>query len=275
MTRFRSAITVCLVAEASAGPFVFHNGLTDACEDAARFGFDAIEIFPPDAFALDRVELTQLLKKHNLSVAAVGTGAGWVKHKLSLTHVDPEIRRKAIEFIGDIIRFAGQFKAPAIIGSMQGRVESPLCQSETTLAILASALRELSDISAQFQLPLLYEPLNRYETNIFNRMQDTVAWLESEQLSHVKILADLFHMNIEEANLSQAIRDCGKWLGHVHFADSNRKAIGLGHTPIGPIIESLSAIEYRGYLSAEIFPLPSPEAAAEQTIRIFESIARC
>jgi sugar phosphate isomerase/epimerase len=274
MKRFRSAITVCLVAEANAGPFVFQNGLTDACEKAARFGFDAIEIFPPDASSLDGVELTQLLQKNHLSVAAVGTGAGWVKHKLSLTHADPEIRRKAVDFIGDIIRFAGQFKAPAIIGSIQGRVEGTLSRSET-LAILASSLRELSAVSAQFQVPLLYEPLNRYETNIFNRMQDTIAWLESEQLSHVKILADLFHMNIEEAILAQAIRDCGKWLGHVHFADSNRQAIGFGHTPIGPIIDSLTAIEYRGYLSAEIFPLPSPDAAAEQTIRSFESIARC
>lgn len=274
MTSFRSAITVCLVSEASAGPFVFHNGLADGCEKAAKYGFDAVEIFPPDAVAVDREELKQLLLKHKLRVAAVGTGAGWVKHKLSLTHADSENRQKAIEFIASIIRFAGEFKAPAIIGSMQGRVEGNHTRSET-LALLAKSLRELSAVSAEFQVPLLYEPLNRYETNIFNRLEDTVAWLESENLANVKILADLFHMNIEESNLSLAIRHCGKWLGHVHFADSNRQAIGLGHTHIGSIIESLLAIGYSGYLSAEIFPLPTPDAAAEQTIRSFERVATC
>ena len=274
MKQFHSAITVCLVAEASTGPFVFHDGLTEACENAAKLGFDAIEIFPPDASAVDRNELTSLIQKHNLSVAAIGTGGGWVKHKLTLTDANPEIRRQGIEFVGNIIRLAGEFKAPAIIGSMQGRVEQA-GHRDQTLALLADAMRELSAISAQFQVPLLYEPLNRYETNILNRLDQTVAWLEVEQLNNVKILADLFHMNIEESDIPTAIRSCGPWLGHVHFADSNRQAVGFGHTLIEPIVESLSAISYHGYLSAEIFPIPSADAAAEQTMRSFQRVTQC
>ena len=46
----------------------------------------------------------------------------------------------------------------------------------------------------------------------------------------MKLLADLFHMNIEEANLAEAIRAAGSHIGHVHFADSNRRAAGMGHT---------------------------------------------
>ncbi|OYU98151.1 MAG: sugar phosphate isomerase, partial [Verrucomicrobiales bacterium VVV1] len=91
----RSAITVSLVPEAKSGPFVYWSGLADACEQAATLGFDAIEIFPPSATAIDRTELTALLAKWNLRVAAVGTGAGWLAHKLMLTHTNAAIRARA------------------------------------------------------------------------------------------------------------------------------------------------------------------------------------
>ena len=64
----------------------------------------------------------------------------------------------------------------------------------------------------------------------------------------------------------------GKHTGHVHFADSNRQAIGFGHTDPAPIIMALKEVGYEGYLSAEIFPLPNADAAAEQTIKAFKSL---
>ena len=91
----KSAITVSLVPQAKGGPFVFWNGLADACAQASALGFDAIEIFPPCADAIDRAELRRLLDQHGLSVAAVGTGGGWVVNKWTLTHADAAIREQA------------------------------------------------------------------------------------------------------------------------------------------------------------------------------------
>src|SRR4051812_34828182 len=116
-----SAVTISLVPEAKGGPFVFWEGLADGCARAAAAGFDAVEIFPPSAAAIDPAELTPLLATHHLAVAALGTGAGWVVHKLSLTNADAAIREQARAFIGEIIDRAGALAAPAIIGSMQGR----------------------------------------------------------------------------------------------------------------------------------------------------------
>ncbi len=73
-------------------------------------------------------------------------------------------------------------------------------------------------------------------------------------------------MNLEEADLAAAVRQAGDFVGHVHFADSNRRAIGYGHTAVEPVIHALRAIGYQGYLSAEILPLPDSESAAAQTI---------
>jgi sugar phosphate isomerase/epimerase len=45
--------------------------------------------------------------------------------------------------------------------------------------------------------------------------------------------------------------------------------MGLGHTDMKPIAAALKEIGYEGYVSAEAFPLPTPDEAAEQTIREF------
>ncbi|MEO6245431.1 MAG: sugar phosphate isomerase/epimerase family protein [Opitutaceae bacterium] len=267
----RSAVTVSLVAEAKGGPFVFWDGLEAASALAHGLGFDAVEIFPPNAAALDVARVSALVARHALKVAAVGTGGGWVVEKLTLTHADPAIRTRAREFIRAIIDAAGGLGAPAIIGSMQGRWEG-MVSREQALSWLAEALSDLGAHAARHNMPLLYEPLNRYETNLLNRLADTAAWLRGAKLSHVRILADLFHMNIEEADSAQALREAGPLVGHVHFADSNRRAIGFGQTNLPPIIAALREIGYAGYLSAEIFPLPDSAAAARQTIAAFRQL---
>jgi sugar phosphate isomerase/epimerase len=265
----KSAITISLVPQANGGPFVYWNGLADGCERAAALGFDAVEIFPPAANALDIADVQGLLDHHKLSVAAIGTGGGWVIHKWTLTHPDAAIREHAREFIRAVVDVAGGFGAPAIIGSMQGKWEAGVTR-EQALAWLGEALEDLGEHSARHGTVLLYEPLNRYETNLFNRVGEAAAWLRTLKTSNVRILADLFHMNIEERDIAAALREAGALIGHVHFADSNRRAIGAGHTAVAPIIAALREIGYTGFLSAEILPLPDSDTAARGTIESFQ-----
>lgn len=268
----RSAITVCLVPEAQRGPFVYHSGLEHGCEQAARFGFDAVEVFPRSASEVDRQQLRALLDQHGLKLAAVGTGAGWLTQQLSLTSTDPIVAQKATDFIRSIIELAGEFGAPAIIGSMQGRIPTPE-QHALLFAQLTSAIELLAQHAARFEVPLLIEPLNRYETNVFTDLESTAAWISSLKTKNVRILADMFHMNIEEADMPLSVQRFGHLIGHVHFADSNRRAIGLGHTDAGAVVRSLASVGYNGYLSAEVFPLPDAETTARQTIESFRKLA--
>ncbi len=267
----KSAITVSLVPEAIGGPFVFWNGLEDAFQQAAAHGFDAVEIFPSEASILDGSELASLRERHQLAIAAVGTGAGWVKHRLHLTHPEAQVRLQAKAFIAALILKAAQFGAPVILGSMQGRVE-PGVERAQALEWLGEALLEAGALAASHGTVFLYEPLNRYETNLFNRQLDAAEFLRERGLGTVRILADLFHMNIEEQDLPATLRALGGMLGHVHFADSNRRAIGFGHTQGAPIIEALRSIGYSGYLSAEILPLPDSHSAARQTMESFRAL---
>jgi sugar phosphate isomerase/epimerase len=267
--RMRSAVTVSLVPEAKSGPFVFSNGLEDAFSSASELGFEAVEIFPRSGPELDATLVSALVKRHGLRVAAVGTGAGWVAHKLTLTHGNPAVRKQAREFVRAIIDASARWDSPAIIGSMQGRWDDAVPR-DVALGFLGEALDDLGTHAARHGVPLLFEPLNRYETNMFNRIDDTAAWLNHRTSRNVRILADLFHMGIEESNSAAALRASGALVGHVHFADSNRRAVAMGQTAIGPVIEALKEIGYDGYLSAEIFPLPDPLTAARQTISSFK-----
>ncbi|HVY71834.1 MAG TPA: sugar phosphate isomerase/epimerase family protein [Verrucomicrobiae bacterium] len=264
----RSAVTVSLMPQAKGGPFIFWDGLADACARAGELGYDAVEVFTPAAAGFDSAALRDLLAKHKLRVSAFGTGGGWVIHKWTLTHPDAEIRKNAREFIRGIIDLAAQFNAPAIIGSMQGRWEGSVSR-ERAVAWLGEALEDLAASAARHRQTLLYEPLNRYETNMFNRLGDTAKWLRELRAPNLRILADLYHMNIEEANLATALREAGPLVGHIHFVDSNRLAVDSGHTDIPPVIAALRAIGYTGYLSAEALPLPDSITAARQTIEAF------
>ena len=264
----RSAVTISLVPEARGGPFVFWDDLAAGCRKAAALGFDAVEVFPPGADAVNPDELRTLLDDNGLALAAVGTGAGWVKHKLSLTSPDDATRDRAVAFVKSIMGLAAQFDAPAIVGSMQGRWEGAVTKP-VALRYLGNALFKLDQHAADLGTVLLYEPLNRYETNLVNTLGDAVQLLTGASLEHVKILADLYHMNIEETDLADAIRSAARHIGHVHFADSNRRAAGLGHTDFAPVVAALVEAGYDGYLSAEVLPLPDSDTAAAQTIETF------
>ena len=271
----KSAVTISLVPEARGGPFVFWDDLDAGCDKAAELGFDGVEVFAPDARTFEGGALRALLNDHRLKLAAAGTGAGWLKSKLTLTSPDASVRRRAIDFVRSMIDAAGSFGAPAVVGSMQGRWRwGDRVSSNDAFAMLADGLGALEKAARSHGVPLLYEPLNRYETDLITRVAEAAGFLRSSHLENTKVLADLFHMNIEEQDLAGAIRATGSLLGHVHFADSNRRPVGLGHTDMVRVVAALNDIGYDGYVSAEALPYPNSDEAARQTMESFRKLCR-
>jgi len=278
-SKIRSAVTVSLVPEAKGGPFVFWDDLTDAIDQTASLGFDGLEVFAPGPDAVPAETLGQALKSKGLALAAVGTGAGWVRHKLLLTDPDPAQRRRGVDFVRSMIDFgaaAGEIAgapAPAIIGSMQGRWGGEVSK-ETALEWLGEALEELGTHAASRRTFLLIEPLNRYETNLLNTLADGSALLRTLKTQNVKLLADLFHMNIEEQDSASSLAAAGADVGHVHFVDSNRRPAGCGHIDYGPIVRGLQQAGYTGFASAEALPWPNSREAARATVEVFKRLFR-
>ena len=263
----KSAITISLVEEARGGPFVLWDGLEKSIAFAGELGYDAVEIFAPSMDVIEPASLQTMLDNAGVKLCALGTGAGWVKSRLQLADPDAAKRQESRDFVRSVIDVAGPFGASAIIGSMQGPSGHT---DENALKYLAEALEDGGAHAAQYNVPLIYEPLNRYETRQCCTVAEGVQLLESLSTDNVRLLCDLFHMNIEETDIPAALLGGGKWVGHIHFVDSNRRPVGLGHMQYGPIVDALRAIDYDGYLCAEAFPYPDPQEAARQTMRAFK-----
>jgi sugar phosphate isomerase/epimerase len=137
---------------------------------------------------------------------------------------------------------------------MQGRRSGP------EAPWIAEALAEFDAEAGKRGVRFLLEPLNRYEGNVVNTLAEGAALIGG--LAHTSLLADCFHMNIEERSIAEALRGAARHVGHVQLADSNRRPAGLGHTHWPSVAAVLREIGYSGWLSAEALPYPDPEAAA-------------
>ena len=87
-------------------------------------------------------------------------------------------------------------------------------------------------------------------------------------------MADLFHMNIEERNHTEALRMIAPYLIHVHIADNTREAAGLGQTDFGPIMKTLAEIGYEGSITMEFLPPvsnPYLAASSDGAAEIFDA----
>jgi sugar phosphate isomerase/epimerase len=264
----RSSITLSLVEEARGGPFVLWHNPAENVPLARTLGFDAIELFPPGPDGFDLDELKKLLRDNGLATSAVATGAGWVCHKLLLAHPEASVRLAALSFVQRMIDLAADLGAPAIIGSMQGRWSGDYLRADAQ-SHLRDALNILGEHARQAGRPLFFEPLNRYETNMINTLADGLELIRSAKCDNVKLLGDLFHMNIEECDIPAAIRSAGVALAHIHFVDSNRHPADRGHLDFPPVVAALRQIEFTGYAAAEALPIPDPRMAARHVIEGF------
>jgi sugar phosphate isomerase/epimerase len=120
----KTAVTICRVPEMAAGPFVFHDELDVAFAKAAACGYDAVELFfgGPDEVPVETIRA--LCEQFGLGVAAVGSGAGMVKHGLSLTDPSPEKRRGALDFILRMVD-SGCALYPGLDAGEVGRGDQP------------------------------------------------------------------------------------------------------------------------------------------------------
>ena len=268
----KTAITLSLLPSRPTMPFVLGPELTPGFETASTLGFDAIEIFPPSIESIDVAGLKTLSQRYSMPISTIGTGGGAVAQGLTLTDADKSVRDKAKQYVRDIIAIAGDLGGSAIIGSMQGRAGDR--NHGDVLKYLGDALAELGDEAARWSQPLLFEPLNRYESDLVNRLEQAVELMETHGASNAKVLADLFHMNIEETCIESALRDHASYLGHVHFVDSNRWPAGAGHSDLKSAYHVLQSLDFPGYLAVEAFPLPDPQTAAENAAKAFHELSQ-
>lgn len=228
----------------------------------SRLGYGGVEIALRDPAALSAGELGGMLREAGLRLAALGTGQAYLDEGLSLSHPDPAIQAKARQRLERHVELAQEHGALVIIGLIRGRVRDHGDRA-ACLDRLAGNLARVAATAQSHGVRLAIEPINRYECDIFNRVDEVLGFIERLAEPALCVLADSFHMNIEEPNLIQALLGAGDRLGHVHLADSNRFYPGRGHLDFPAMLKALDAMSYNGFLSGEM--IPDPDAATAIT----------
>jgi sugar phosphate isomerase/epimerase len=98
---------------------------------------------------------------------------------------------------------------------------------------------------------ILLEPINRYESKYLNCLDDCVEIVKKIDSDNFGILADFFHMSIEEADISKSIINAGLYIKHVHIGDSNRLLPGYGHIDWKSAFKALRKVGFKGYINLE------------------------
>ncbi len=236
---------------------------------AAELGYDGVELAVRDPTSADAAAALEEAVRAGLAVPALGTGQAYLADGLSLTAPDPDVRRRAVERLRAHLHLAARCGALVIVGLVRGRLTGG---REATDRRLREALDRLLPDAGRLGVRVAIEPINRYETDYLVTVEEVLEVVDRVGSPQVGVLADTFHMNIEEASLEDALRRCGERLFHVHVADSNRRAPGWGHLDFGRLVDVLEEIGYRGFLSAEILPLPDPDQAAAQAVRFLRAL---
>lgn len=248
-------------------PFLFPGKLAHGVDRAADLGYDAVELHIRDTAAEDMAAIRKLVDRRDVAVSSLGTGLAAVVDGLTLSSLDAACRREAFRRVCGHMNVAADFGACVILGSMQGRLSAAARERKAQIGYAVDMLSRLCEEAARRDVRVVLEALNRYETNFHNTVGDVLDTLKRVGSPHLGILADTFHLSIEERSLPGAIAQAGRRLWLVHFADSNRAAAGLGHTDFGPVMEALAGIGYEGYLSAEVLSFGDDERAARMSIR--------
>jgi len=231
--------------------FVVWRGYKGSIAKASAYGYDGVELALSEASDINKADLQHYLSKNHMSVSCISTGLTFAQKGYYLSSRDEATHNGAMKAVTGLIHLASEFGNLVTLGRVRGFVEENQSRMEAEEA-LAESLRTLERIALDNGVKIAIEPINRYESNFLNSVDEAAEYLDRYGLTNIGILADLFHMNIEDSSICGAIERNFSRIYHVHIADSNRHAPGMGHTDIKGVINTLKRLNYRGWLSVEI-----------------------
>ena len=258
-------------ADAMPSAFVVFRGIGESIEKAAKLGYDGVELALKSKEQIDLQEVKSQLAYYGLSVPTISSGQVFADSGLYFTSTDAAIRRSVIDVFKGLIETAAELGGAMVnIGRARGWILEGETREQTDERF-AATIRPMLEEARQCGVTMILEPVNRYEINYINSVEDAARLIDYIGDPYFKIMPDVFHMNIEDRSIPAALAQYHEKIAYIHFADSNRLAPGQGHLPFSDIIATLRQVGYDGWISAEILPKPDPDTAAKQAIDYLRS----
>lgn len=236
-------------------------------EKMAECGCDIIEVGAPHLLEMSDGELQRLkevCERLNLTITSnIGPAKAY-----DLASVDASVRAAGVKYLTDILQAMDKINSRSLVGAMYSywpctdfRYEDKEGAWERSIAGMKQVARTAEALDIQCCL----EVLNRFETYIMTNCEEAIEYCRRVGSSHVNILLDTFHMNIEEDNLPDTIRRAGSLLGHLHVGEGNRKLPGMsrGSMPWAEMGQALRDIGYDRGVVAEPFLLTGGKVGAD------------
>jgi 5-keto-L-gluconate epimerase len=244
--------------------FVVFRGFAESMHKASVLGYDGVELALKHPNEIVPSELNSLLKKNRLEVSCISSGQVYASLGYAFTDSDPERRSELRSIFHGLIDLAADYGQLVNIGRVRGPIGKKTREEADGLFIDMAA--ELCAYAQPKGVTMILEPVNRYEIDYINSVAEGVELLKKAGISNLKLMPDVFHMNIEDVKIGRALEENIEFVGYVHLADSNRHAPGDGHLDFSDVFDSLNRAGYDRWCSVEILPLPDPDTAAARAV---------
>ncbi len=223
-------------------------------EIAKQWGFDGIELRSRGEFQFAS-RLPELLRARANGVV-MPTACVEMSHFIGA--FDDELRADAIAQLTSQLSVMAEIggvgvMTPGSYGMFSRRLPpfEPPRSPEDDRAILIDGLGTLAAHATSEGVQLFLEPLNRYEDYLVNTLADAASLVTEVSSDGLRIVADTYHMNIEERDLAAALQEVAPLIGHVQASDSNRLEPGAGHVDWALFGATMKSIGYTRSIAIE------------------------
>lgn len=257
--------------ETQFGPIIFRDGnIAQNIKDMKSLGYDGVDLFTnrktddelkeyKKMFADGGVEINTYLA---IFLAEMG---------VKLSEIDDDKRKRDVKLFMEQIDKAKLIGANSIaLGFIRGGIGEGDNYDDCAKR-LADSLYIVGEHAHKQGIVIGLEPINRYELNFLNDVRETVNFIKKNNFKGVGVLADTFHMNIEDTNFRQSILSAKGMISNLHAPSSHRRATGTGHLDYDEIFKALLDINYDGYITLEAFAKPDAITCARESVEFIRN----
>ena len=233
------------------------------------FGFEGVEL--AGARLNDEAGLAErrsALKDSPVKASSICGG-----FEAEMVHPDPKRRSACADILKRYLDIAAELGAVGPISvpifNRNDRIPdlSPWkTQHEAEIELLKCVLEDLARHAEGAGVSLLLEPLNRYESNALKDVEEAAELCREVGGSGVRVMADFFHMHIEQPDTPESFAAIGDVLGHVHLADNTRKEPGSGDISFTAGFKVLKEVGFQGYMAFECGLTDKSEIALPKSV---------
>lgn len=235
---------------------------TRRIEEAVRLGFQSIEFWPYEGKDIGAIaDLCQKLKVEVAQFSAWGFTPGLN---------DPRNHNRFVEKLEEACKVAQQLRCRmmCVVG---GNDIAGISQQRMHENIIV-ALRRGAPIAEKHNITLILEPMNirvDHKGHCLYGSDPTIRIIRAVNSRHIKMLADLYHLQITEGDLCGHIRDNLSHVAYYQIADHpGRHEPGTGEIHYTRVLKQLHDLGYRGHVGLECRPRGTELEAARAVNRI-------